>query len=1054
MFDALYATGGRPLLANGGQVLRAEFSPNRRTLATIMNDNSIHLWDLTVADLGAQSTALPGHADQVSSVSYSPDGTQIVTAGADGTVRIWDARSGQELRRLTDHTGPVTSAAFSPDGTQIVTAGCGKIEEGSCTAGSARIWDAITGTELVRLVGHEDSILQATWSRYESTMLTTSIDGTVRTWDAVTGEEVSKLLLDLNGATPVLSPDQRWLAAGLGDGTVLLWQLVPESAGTRPIALTGHEGAILALAFSPDGKWLASGSSDESVQLWDLTSPESKPLVMREHHGAVVDLVFSTDGHWLGSASKDATANLRNIEDPTVPPIVLRGHDGALSNIALSPEGKLALTIGADGTARLWNTARYRAQPTVLLGHEEPVYSLAVMNDGQKVASASWDGTIRVSDLGQPTWAPTLIAQDVDSPRALAVSRDGKSLASGGEDAIIRIWDPTRPGTKSVISWEAGSAVRSLEFSAAGDLLISAQADGNVHLWNPVTGLSAGAAIASGEPGPQQLNDLALSPDGKWLAAGGTDAATYLWRLDALKQPPERLAGSGSSVFSMAFSPDSQLLASAGWDGMIQLWKTSNLQTEPEVLLGHQAAVRALAFSPDDSQRRWLASASEDGTVRLWDIAQLEDGAIVLSGSGGTVRAVEFGPMGDWLVAAGDDGSLRQWELSPEALLTSACDVASRNLTPTEWTQFFPAAVHRATCQHLTLESGTASRVSEGVVTTKTQRAPTVELSAENVARLRRYPRPPLDNGRGLHFALDLSPSSIQLTTERLKSIDAKWTLIYAQDEVQGARAAKASWKAGIMPVVRIGRQIDESFDPAAYVKELRNEGLPAYIQIFNEPSDQREWSSSDLGADFLQVFAEKWAKQAARVYDVGGYPGVQVLEQSEFDAVVDAVNKLGRTDIWDKAFLVLHNYGTNHPPAWPYNERNQRDNPGQTILEDTYGVLSFLAGASWMTDRLGFVLPIIGGEGGWEYGMDQDKRYPKVEAPLHAQYHKEMFEWFRTGVLSNGEPLPDYLFSVTPWIASGWGADDWWGGVLGTKTQTIEAVQSIPPFVRRFSWD
>ena len=601
--------------------------------------------------------------------------------------------------------------------------------------------------------------------------------------------------------------------------------------------------------------------------------------------------------------------------------------------------------------------------------------------------------------------------------------------------------------------------MRSLEFSAAGDLLMSAQADGNVHLWNPVTGLSAGAAIPAGEMSPAQLNDLALSPDGEWLAAGGTDAAIYLWRFDALNRPPDRLAGSGGSVFSVAFSPDSQLLASAGWDGTIQLWKTSNLQAEPEVLLGHQAAVRALAFSPDDGQRRWLASASEDGTVRLWDLAQVEDGAIVLPGFGGTVRAVEFGPMGDWLVAAGDDGSLRQWKLSPETLLTSACDVTSRNLTPTEWAQFFPAEVHRATCQDLPLEAGTISRVSEGTVATKTLKAPTVELSAENVARLRRYPRPAQDNGRGLHFALELSPSSIQLTVERLKSIGAKWTLIYAQDEVQGASAAKAAWKAGIMPVVRIGRQIDESFDPAAYVKELRNEGLPAYVQIFNEPSDLREWSNEAVGADYLEVFAQKWAQQAARVYDVGGYPGLQVLEKNELDAVVDAVEKAGRTDIWNRAFLVLHNYGANHPPAYPYDERNQRDNPGQTILEDNLGVLSFLAHASWMKDRLGFVLPIIGGEAGWLPGMEEDRRYPKKDLSLHTQYHREMFDWFRTGVLSSGEPLPDYLFSVSPWIASSFafGGQNWWNNFLapdGKLTETIEAVQSIPPFVRRFSWD
>ena len=324
-------------------------------------------------------------------------------------------------------------------------------------------------------------------------------------------------------------------------------------------------------------------------------------------------------------------------------------------------------------------------------------------------------------------------------------------------------------------------------------------------------------------------------------------------------------------------------------------------------------------------------------------------------------------------------------------------------------------------------------------------RPPTVVLTAANIARLRSFPRPANDNGRGLHFSIDLRDESIAWTVANLRSIDTRWTLIYAQDELQSGRAARACWNAGIMPVVRVGKKINEPCDSMPYVRELKAIGAPPYVQIFNEPSDGREWRSP-VPADALQVFARNWANQAAAVVDAGGYPGLQVLEKEELDAAIDAVAEIKRTDIWERAFFCLHNYGANHPPIYPYDI-------GKTVFEDFYGVLSFLAFAKWMQERIGFVLPIIGGEGGWQFGQDQDNRYPKAEQPYHAQYHKEMFDWFRTGLLSNGETLPDYLFSVTPWIAAGWGADDWWGGTLGTKTETIAAVQAIPSFVRRFSW-
>lgn len=345
--------------------------------------------------------------------------------------------------------------------------------------------------------------------------------------------------------------------------------------------------------------------------------------------------------------------------------------------------------------------------------------------------------------------------------------------------------------------------------------------------------------------------------------------------------------------------------------------------------------------------------------------------------------------------------------------------------------------------------------VEEELVTTppETKRLPTVTLTPENIAHLQSFPRPPYDNGRGLHFHLDLRDHSIAETVERLRYINATWTLIYAQDELQAQRAAKACWSAGIMPVIRIGKKIDEFVDAEQYVRALQAINVPPYIQIYNEPGDGREWDE-DRPHNYAQVFGERWARHAAKTVDAGGYAGLQVMGREELFAAIDAVAAHGRQDIWQRAFFVVHNYGVNHPPAYPYDELAQQEHPGRTILEDPVSILSFIAFAKWMQERIGFVLPIIGGEGGWQFGVNDDRRYPEVIQPYHADYHREIFEWFRTGLLSNGEPLPDYLFSTTPWLVGGWNtSEDWWGGPLGDKTETIEAVRNIPAFVRKFSW-
>jgi hypothetical protein len=350
-------------------------------------------------------------------------------------------------------------------------------------------------------------------------------------------------------------------------------------------------------------------------------------------------------------------------------------------------------------------------------------------------------------------------------------------------------------------------------------------------------------------------------------------------------------------------------------------------------------------------------------------------------------------------------------------------------------------------------------------------RLPLVTLTADNIERLKSYPRPPKDNGIGLHFHVDLSPELIRRTVENLKSIRATWTLIYAQDEQLAERAATPCFRAGIMPVVRIGKLINEPVDSAAYVQALRRSLAasdfphdparpPLYVQVFNEPEDDREWRphSKPPGwhkpKNWPQIFGRNWAQQAARVYDAGGYPGLQVLDRVGFEAAVDAVAAMNRQDIWQRAFFAHHNYGENHPPDYPYDARNQQDKPGCAILDDYICALKFLAHAAWMKERLGFVLPLIGGEGGWLPGSEEDRRYPKVEPPLHARYTAEMFQWLRTGVLSNGEPLPDYLFSITAWIAGSWTfpGQNWWDNPLVPDrklTLTIAAMQAIEPFER-----
>ncbi|MGB8648978.1 MAG: hypothetical protein WCF84_27325 [Anaerolineae bacterium] len=314
---------------------------------------------------------------------------------------------------------------------------------------------------------------------------------------------------------------------------------------------------------------------------------------------------------------------------------------------------------------------------------------------------------------------------------------------------------------------------------------------------------------------------------------------------------------------------------------------------------------------------------------------------------------------------------------------------------------------------------------------------------------LEEFPRPDEDNGLGIHFGLDLRPIALETFVQRMSDLQIKWCLIPHTDDQQLARAAQYIGAAGIMPLSRWICHIDQNLlDFVQFVRVLDQLGLPAYIQIFNEPSDEREWRDNVYKP---RAFISRWCDHAARVAEAGGLPGLQVLHTEELRAILTELKSRNASKVIEQMWFCPHPYGSNHPPDYPYDNRNQLDRPAATLANDDMTVLQFLEFAPIFEAELGFVPPFIAGEGGWQYGNAEDGRYPRIADNTHAIYHAALFDWFRIGKLSNGEPLPDYLFAFCPWILFGAEADAWWSSTSGTRQKTIDTIQATPPFVRQF---
>lgn len=296
-------------------------------------------------------------------------------------------------------------------------------------------------------------------------------------------------------------------------------------------------------------------------------------------------------------------------------------------------------------------------------------------------------------------------------------------------------------------------------------------------------------------------------------------------------------------------------------------------------------------------------------------------------------------------------------------------------------------------------------------------------------------------------MGLDLSASMLERYVPVLERLRVTWCLIAHRGEEDLARAAYAVATKGITPVARWLCTIDENvIDFARYARLLRSMNLPAYVQIFNEPSNPHEWRD---GVPKPRAFTARWCEHAARVAAEGGFPGLQVLHVEELEAVLRELKLLNAQSVIERMWFCPHPYGANHPPEYPYDELNQRDHPGATLNDDPVTVLEFLEFAPMFERELGFVPPFIAGECGWQYGNASDARYPKIDDAHHAKYHAALFGMMQTNKLPNGAPLPEFMYAFCPWILYGAEADAWFSSTTGIRQSTLDAVSAMPRFVR-----
>lgn len=268
-------------------------------------------------------------------------------------------------------------------------------------------------------------------------------------------------------------------------------------------------------------------------------------------------------------------------------------YDSPLIACRFDPQMRYAVSSSEDQTLQRWSLAD--GSKVALKAHDSWVFAVAITPDGTTILSGGGDGRLIWWPLtGEAPQPLRTVDAHAGWIRALAISPDGQHVATAGNDRLVRLWN-VADGSLAKMFTGHDSHVYSVGFHPGGQYLLSGDLKGSVHHWDIATGAlvrSFDAKALWSYNGGQMVDfggvrGLAVSPDGRFLAAGGLnnasnplgavhDPVVLLYEWDSQKLVQTHLAeGLKGSIWRLMFHPEGWLMGASGGSsgGFISFWK-------------------------------------------------------------------------------------------------------------------------------------------------------------------------------------------------------------------------------------------------------------------------------------------------------------------------------------------------------------------------------------------------------------------------------------------------------------------------------------------------
>jgi WD40 repeat protein len=628
------------------------WSPDGKKIAVADKQmDEILIWDTFKGKFKTTLKEVP----EVHSMSWSPDGKYLAAHTNQG-VQIWITENWKLKNKLEETRGAWGPISWSPNGKFMITA--------------SLVWEMPAVDAWAKLENYKPD-----WSGEQPTAW--SPDGqyfaagnekVLKIWDLNTGHLVFKKENRQEILSLAWSSDGQFLV--IGSFRLQVWKV--KHCGTNKQKtldiqlfkeLTGHKSWIQSIRWSPDGKYLASGSKDGSAQIWD-TKKWERISTLKGHKREITAMHWSPDGKKLATASTDRTARVWNpIYGQTISE--LKALVGSQNVVSWSPDGKLLAMGGDNNPVRIWDVK-----------NGQVITALRTPKRINKTIVQVWKIPASAGVLKRPV--------PESNVRSISWSPDGEQIAvvtTNGSD-LLEIWECKTGKLKK--RWK--SVPMRIAWSPDGKYLAIAiksrkEGDPATRLFDVSKGrFEVGADLQVKGKETVSVTSLSWSPDGRYLARGGTNIASGVWDIKKKQIVPPFVCGTIT-----AWSPDGHFLAidTKIWDikrkaFVVELQRelkgTKFQASFPRLflkfLLKFEWKLSCLAFSPDS---KYLAGGTE-WVARIWDRSTGKQ-TNILAGHRGDVTQVSWSPDGTFLFTSSNDGSIKMWKIPEGKLLATLITV-------------------------------------------------------------------------------------------------------------------------------------------------------------------------------------------------------------------------------------------------------------------------------------------------------------------------------------------------------------------------------------------